>query len=239
MVCGAFTRFTIEGDNLRESCNCANCLATNRQRQLAYVLCSALSRRLGKPVHALPNVSQVWSEISIYNTEASGAVDAQLAALPGYQRSEYFGPSHKSGDRVNGVLHEDLQQLSFTDEAFDVVLSSDVFEHIPDPYRAHAELFRVLKKGGRHVFTVPFFPDGYLDQTRAKLNPSGIEHLEPPIYHDDPVTQKTDVLVYTIFGLEMLVRLKKIGFQTTLYQLSAPWLGILGPNALVFDAMKT
>jgi len=130
-------------------------------------------------------------------------------------------------------------RLSFPDESFDVVISSDVFEHIPDPYRAHREVARVLKKGGRHVFTVPFDPRGYLDDVRARLDSAGaIELLSPAIYHHDPVSGKCDVLVYTIFGLEMLVRLRQLGLETTLYHVSAPWLGILGPNAIVFDAVK-
>jgi SAM-dependent methyltransferase len=238
VVCGAFTRFRIEHDNLRETCVCAGCGATNRHRQVAYVLCAALAKQFGKPVAALPSIAHTGPDVAIYNTEARGPTHARLSSLPGYQASEYFGPEHKGGERIGGMMHQDLQQLSFPDAQFDVVLSSDVFEHIPDPYRAHAELHRVLKKGGRHVFTVPFYPDGHLDETRARLGVAGIEHVLPPIYHHDPQTGKDDVLVYTIFGLEMLVRLKRLGFDTTLYQLSAPWLGILGPNALVFEAVK-
>jgi len=113
-----------------------------------------------------------------------------------------------------------------------------VFEHIPDPYRAHQQVHRILKPGGRHVFTVPFHPQGFLDESRAKHDAKGNPvFLAPPIYHDDPLST-TGVLVYTIFGLEMLVRLRQIGFLTNLFHLSAPWLGIIGPNALVFDALK-
>jgi len=46
------------------------------------------------------------------------------------------------------------------------------------------------------------------------------------------------VLVYTIFSLEMLVRLSEIGFATRMYHLWEPWSGIVGCNALVFDAVK-
>lgn len=237
-VCGAFTRFRIEHDNLRETCTCVGCGATNRHRQVAYVLCSALSQKLGKPVAALPSIAHVWPQGAIYNTEARGPTHVRLSSLPGYRASEYFGPAHNSGEAVGPVMHQDLQQLSFADQQFDVVLSSDVFEHIPDPYRAHAEVHRVLKPGGRHVFTVPFYGSGYLDETRARLGALGVEHLLAPIYHHDPQTGKDDVLVYTIFGLEMLVRLRRLGFETAMYQLSAPWLGILGANALVFEAVK-
>src|SRR5207245_6076523 len=125
-VCGAFCRFDIRGDNLREDCVCSNCGATNRHRQLAWVLCSAMEQAAGTSLAALPSLRQLCSELAIYNTEARGPVHDQLASMPNYRCSEYFGPSYKSGDLLNGVLHEDLQRLSFSYEAFDVVLSSDV-----------------------------------------------------------------------------------------------------------------
>jgi hypothetical protein len=36
----------------------------------------------------------------------------------------------------------------------------------------------------------------------------------------------------------MLVRLRQLGFVINLYQLQAPWRGIFGPNAIVFEAIK-
>jgi hypothetical protein len=44
--------------------------------------------------------------------------------------------------------------------------------------------------------------------------------------------------VFTIFGLEMLVRLRELGFVTVLYELYAPTRGIVGENAIVFEAVK-
>src|SRR5712692_9224444 len=229
-VCGEFTRFKIEGDNLREDCACASCGAMNRYRQIAYVLCGTQSKQFHKPIYSLANVAQYCKDIAIYNTEARGAVHAQLGKLPGYQCSEYFGPTHRSGEMVNGVMHQDLMELSLEGNSLDVVLSSDVFEHISDPYRAHQEVHRVLKPGGRHVFTVPFHLQGFLDDTRATLDEKGNPvFLAPPIYHGDPLSPE-GVLVYTIFGLEMLVHLRRIGFLTHFFHLSAPWLGIIGPN---------
>jgi hypothetical protein len=64
-----------------------------------------------------------------------------------------------------------------------------------------------------------------------------IEHLEEPIYHDDPLSAD-GVLVYTIFSYQMVVRLAEIGFTTRVYRLWEPWHGIVGPNAMVFEAIK-
>ena len=47
------------------------------------------------------------------------------------------------------------------------------------------------------------------------------------------------MLVYTIFSLEMLVRLRHLGFVTNLYRLHSARHGILGHNAIVFEAIKT
>ena len=58
--------------------------------------------------------------------------------------------------------------LSYDDASIDLILSSDVFEHVPDPYRAHAEVHRVLRPGGHHVFTVPFHQHAHLDDVRAR-----------------------------------------------------------------------
>lgn len=46
--------------------------------------------------------------------------------------------------------------LPFQDGAFDVVISQEVFEHLPDPWAALAEVTRTLKPGGRLYLQVPF-----------------------------------------------------------------------------------
>lgn len=46
--------------------------------------------------------------------------------------------------------------LPFQDEAFDLVMSQEVVEHVNDPLRALCEMRRVLRKGGSLYFQVPF-----------------------------------------------------------------------------------
>jgi SAM-dependent methyltransferase len=122
-----------------------------------------------------------------------------------------------------------------------------VLEHVPDPYRAHAEIARVLRPGGRHVFTVPFHQTRFHDEQRARRAPDGsaeiliqpaLYHTDAPLFHGDPHAPSEGVLVYTVFGLEMLVRLDELGLTTSVYQIYAPGSGILGPNGLVFEAVR-
>jgi SAM-dependent methyltransferase len=248
-VCGRVgyaTRFGSSPLDFRDAAFCSSCHATNRQRQLAYAVCAHLATIAGKSIGSLDQVTGIGS-LAIYNTEAQGPIHQRLARVPGYRCSEYFGPDRPGGSLVGGVVHQDLARLSYPDGGFDLVLSSDVFEHIPDPYRAHAEVLRVLRPGGRHIFTVPFHQTRHLDERRAAQDADGrvvllkqpaIYHTDAPMYHGDATQPTPGVLVYTIFGLEMLVRLRQLGFETNFYQLHAPRHGILGPNAIVFEAVK-
>jgi SAM-dependent methyltransferase len=204
---------------------------------MAYLLCHAVAQGAGRRSAGLPQVAR-RTDLVVYNTEARGPLHEQLAPMPGYVASEYFGPEHKSGELVDGVLHQDLKDLSFEDASIDVVLTSDVLEHVPDPYRAHDEIHRVLRPGGRHLFTVPFWEDQHLDDHRAYVDDDGtVVHLKDPIYHGDPVRPAEGALVYTIFALEMLVRLRERGFATYMYRLYAPGHGILGHYA-TFEAVR-
>jgi SAM-dependent methyltransferase len=63
-------------------------------------------------------------------------------------------------DRVVGALRADARRLPFADASFDIVITSEVLEHIGDDVAAIAEMVRVLKPGGRFAATVPaWFPE--------------------------------------------------------------------------------
>jgi SAM-dependent methyltransferase len=236
-VCGSLTFITDVGISLRESCKCMRCGSTNRQRQVAYVVCGFISRTTGKAVASLKDVAKLGNMV-IFNTEAGRQIHNQLAGMKGYLCSEYFGENFRSGDTVEGKMHQDLMNLSFDDGSIDLVISSDVLEHIRDPYRAHREIYRVLKPGGAHIFTVPFYQTEFVDEDRTVTDIRGnTVFIKEPIYHGDPMRSE-GALVHKIFSLEMLVKLGKIGFHTNMYKIYRPSSGILGPNALVFESVK-
>lgn len=53
-------------------------------------------------------------------------------------------------------LVSDITAIPVPDAAFDVILCSEVLEHVPEPTRALDEFARCLKKGGTLVLTAPF-----------------------------------------------------------------------------------
>jgi SAM-dependent methyltransferase len=235
-VCGRWSIIKAASDNFRESLHCGRCGSFNRQRQIADVLMR--DRASSRGLRALTTFARVERD-RVYNTEARGALHDTLRAMPGYVASEYFGPGHRGGELLDGIRHEDLQKLSFPDQSFDTVLSCDVFEHVPEPYVAHREIFRVLRPGGRHVFTVPFHAGVSRDEVRARPGPGGEpELLAEPVYHGDPQNPDLGVLVYTIFSIEMLARLAAIGFVPAIHRVHNRVLGIYGDNGFVFEAVK-
>jgi SAM-dependent methyltransferase len=63
------------------------------------------------------------------------------------------------GEAADGLVaravRADLLSLPFPDASFDVVMASEVLEHIPDDDLAMAEIARVVRPGGRVAVTVP------------------------------------------------------------------------------------
>jgi len=73
-----------------------------------------------------------------------------------------FAAMVEAGELAEGSLHANVVQgdalhLPFPDATFDVVVCSEVLEHIPDDLAAMSELTRVLRAGGTMAITVPRF----------------------------------------------------------------------------------
>ena len=227
-TCGRVSYFKPYRDNHRELGNCVFCGASNRKRQICYLL----RRELG-----MRNTGRITTAAAILSAESSGGLHDALKHNGNYLASEYFGDAYKSGDAVNGILHVNLLETHFQDNAFDFVLTSDVMEHIPDPYRAFKEIHRILRPGGVHIFTVPFYQAHYFDEKRAEIIEDRVVHHLEPIYHLDPLSPK-GILVYNIFSIEMLLSLSKIGFRTVMHKLYDFRYGIFGNNAVIFESRK-
>ena len=82
--------------------------------------------------------------------------------------------------RMGGIRHEDLAKLSFSDASLDLIVSNDVFEHVPNPAKAFAECTRVLKGGGLMLATIPLHCNNEESINRAKIIHGQLEHISPP-----------------------------------------------------------
>lgn len=238
-VCGRFTIFRVNHPNFREHVVCFHCGSRNRQRQLLLVLLSCVLGGDGK-VRRLSSIGDIPKQTIIWNAETTRALHEHLASHLGanYTASEYLDPALRSGETRDGVLHVDMQHTHFADSSVDFILSSDVMEHVPHPLQALEETYRILKPGGCHVFTAPFYQHRFTNEERARVNDEGRDiYLRRPWYHDDPIHPE-GALVYTIFAPELLCQLEKIGFEARLCLLHAPLHGVLGDNGIVIVARK-
>lgn len=115
------------------------------------------------------------------------------------------------GSSRNGVRCEDVQRLSYADGSFDLCTSTEVFEHVPDDRAGFRELHRVLRPGGRLLFTVPL-TDRTDTVERARRDGPHVEHLLPPAYHGDRLNGPGSVLVYRDYGRDIVARVREAGF---------------------------
>jgi SAM-dependent methyltransferase len=210
-VCGHTGEYARWEAPMREHHACRGCGATLRYRLQA----SAITATYGRPDTTLAELAAepAFREFAIYEPGIVGPLRAFLQELPGYVNS-YYWPNVAPGQDRDGVRCEDLRDLTFADNSFDLVISSDIFEHVRRPMPAFAEIFRVLRPGCYHIFTVPLrWPFPATTESRVDYSGSEDVFLVPPVYHGSPTDPKGS-LVYTDFGMDLPEKLRGLGFET-------------------------
>ena len=194
--------------NEREGSRCAWCGTTLRSAGLAGAIVQEVNRLAGtRATHlaALFRDPRARS-LSIAEINSAGNLHRYLARCPGLRHSEY-------GSRT--LPSEDLMALSYADRSFDLVVTAETLEHVPDVERALSEIRRVLKPGAAHVFTVPVVADRP-SRRRAMLDANGaVVHLLPPSHHGTAQTDSNDFLVFHEFGSDFEDLCRGAGFDLT------------------------
>lgn len=214
--------------NWRERLECPSCRMNNRQRLIATLIKQHLQglNRSGMRIYFMEQVTPiyVWATKELSEHHIVG--------------SEYLGYEYQGGTVVRGIRHEDVMALSFEDGAIDLIVSNDVFEHVPEPVRAFRECARVLKPGGVMLATIPFHSDAEVSVTRAVLENGSLANLLPPMYHGNPVSSDGSI-VFTDFGWDILAEMSECGFEDASIEIYvSPEHGHLGGGQLVFRAVK-
>ena len=218
--CRQQTYFEVRGSWLRDQYICRQCGSIPRQRHLMYVL----DRYFPK-----------WTEWSLH--ESSPTVDFLARWCSDYTSSQLLDEV-PTGTEVNGVRCENLEQLTFASETFDLFITQDVLEHVFDPSAALSEIMRVLRPGGAHVFTAPKHPGFPKTTARARLQGGTVIHIQEPVYHGNPVGDGRSLVTWD-YGDDFEVLLSKwCGYPTTTYVRSDASLGIDGEYLEVFVVRK-
>ncbi|MBS4011508.1 MAG: class I SAM-dependent methyltransferase [Roseovarius sp.] len=152
-------------------------------------------------------------DVRIYAAEGITPFARELKArYPKFVGSEY-APSVEEQARIAPVEHQDLAALTYLDESFDICITNEVMEHLPDLDASLSELHRVLRPSGVLISTFPFLHDRPNSITKARMLATGdIEHLMEPEYHGNPVDPKGGSLVFQVPAWDILEKCKACGF---------------------------
>jgi SAM-dependent methyltransferase len=99
-------------------------------------------------IYQFPEITVIGSDLNVDNLgEAKN-------------RLKFHDQLGEHGGGTWALSAADITCLPFQDSCFDLVICSEVLEHIPDHHRAVAELVRVLKPGMTLVVSVPrYYPE--------------------------------------------------------------------------------
>lgn len=221
-VCERRTLFQQHGPWHREGLRCVRCASIPRWRALVHVL-----------EEHFPN----WRDLAIHESSPGGAGSEKLARECRRYTASWYLPDVPRGESRAGRRCEDLQAQTFADGTFDLVITQDVFEHLPDPAQGFREVDRTLKPGGSHVFTVPWHA-GKATERRAVLRNGKLELLKEAEYHGDPVNPK-GALVFTEWGADMADFIHRhCGMTTTALRIDDRRQGLDGKFTEVFISRK-
>jgi glycosyltransferase involved in cell wall biosynthesis/2-polyprenyl-3-methyl-5-hydroxy-6-metoxy-1,4-benzoquinol methylase len=254
-VCGKATRFFYTTPALyREELTCEHCRTTSRYRSIARGLLAAIAKQAGVEAPALAQLpaSGVKQRLRLYDTQPPFFFEPCAYPLPELLRRcdwidvtlSSFKPEAMPGAPIGaGVTNQNLEALTFPDASFDIVVTSDVMEHVRLDDRAHREIARVLKPRGHYLFTVPHFRDRRDTLVRVRVadpeDRTRDEYLTEPEYHGDANAGTAGVLSYRSYGTVLDDDLSALGFDVCYTKADFPDTGILNTELFYCSKRKT
>ena len=206
------------------------------------VLCpvTAFNNRMRAAIHVFDLEMDAFIDSDIYITEQVTPMYKYFAeTFSNVVGSEFLGSGFSPGSiNTRGIRHEDVTKLSFNNGQFDLILSFDVLEHVPNFRKAFDEFYRVLRKDGKLLWTVPFTTQYQQNQIRARVLDGAIQHVLPPEYHGDPLNNG-GCLCFTNFGWQMFDDVLEAGFgDVYAVCVQSAEFGYLGEVQQLFVAVK-
>ena len=200
-LCGATGRFEGSVRFHREQFPCPECHASLRYRDQAAAILYQFARGGEIDIDNFVRTESCRS-LSILEAAIGGPFIRRFRQIRNYTQS-YLFHDVPLGKSRNGIVCQNLERTSFDDSTFDLVISSDVLEHVADWRTAIREIGRILRPGGAHVFSIPIrYPYEKMSSQRARLVKGSLEHLLEPRYHVSGT--KEPALVFTDFGRDLL-----------------------------------
>lgn len=217
---------------LRETLQCRRCFASMRARSLAISFLDEIYRRTSMRHASIAALAAAGlGDVRVLDTDNFSAMSRLLGDDVSYVRCSYL-PDRPWGSALSpNYFNIDLERIDFDDASFDVVLTSDVMEHVRDSDAAHSEIHRILRPGGTYIFTAPYSDAEEKNITLVDTSSDVDIFLHPAQYHGDPLTG--GVLAYRIFGRELIGDLEELGFSVTVECVDRPSSLVINANVFV------
>ena len=231
-VCGVLSRFIHAGGSPRESYRCEACQSSIRERGLAHTLVDLYGTGQASLRELCDHPG--FASLAIYEPGSSGRHRKHMKQLPRYRTSTYR-QNAALGETADGVHCQDLERLTYQSGSFDLVITSEILEHVRQPKLAFREIKRVLRLGGMHVFTIPLhYPMPPRTRARVDTTSDADRPLMPAKYHGDGKGGRS--LVYTDFGADLLDELDRSDMPTSFRFVDAT--NVERRKTLVFTSRK-
>jgi len=122
---------------------CGSCGSSLRVRRLAAVLMQTFPERTGLSCKSFAELveNKEFQDLKIAEINACGGLHSYLKDHPNLSYSEWVGDA-ALGEMRDGVRCEDFQCLTYPDNYFDSILTSETLDHVPDPEKGWQEIFR-------------------------------------------------------------------------------------------------
>jgi len=209
----------------RESLRCVKCGATSRNRAVALAAVNEMfvmnHETNGRRIHRRLRVFQVGLSAVTDRLRKDGNVTiSEFAPRP-------------------GCIVQDLEHLTFHTYAFDLVVCSDVLEHVRLYRTALAEMARVIQPEGSLILTVPLSSGPGHTEYCAVLDPGDpskdVWDPTAPV-HADPLDPAGCKVFRTYHAQTLINELADLGLSAQLTEKNIPDFGIV--NAVVIVARK-
>ena len=224
LCCKSHTEFSSSEQWLRDHYICEKCGSIPRERALMKVI---------------SDVSPDFQKKKIHESSPCG----RGASLRLMNECEQYISSHYWADEdycEEPHLNINLEDQKLGSESFDLVVTQDVFEHLPNPIAASREIFRTLKPGGFLIQTVPLVNRFNETQQWAKLNSDNdIEWLYEPDIHGNPIDPENGSPVFWHYGYDFVSNIDKwAGFKSIIILNQIERFGIEGELCEVIVSQK-
>jgi len=185
--------------DVKESMFCSVCNSSMRDRALAKGI---MKVKTFKGVNNLGDwvVNASRARLRVAEINYCGNLHMVLSGLPNLILSQYSETTLRAKlfNWLKGIKKEDITNLSYDDDSFDLVIHSEVLEHVYDVDKALSECRRILKPGGVCVFTVPIMiKRSTIKRAEIDAETAKVRHLLKASYHG---SGEKNNLVFWEFG---------------------------------------